>query len=92
MIRQAGFPVSLFPPVVDYPKTQQFNTNVWYDFGTGGLHDREGWLGHWLHNTRLSFGLINALDTAPPLSPTGNVNGSVDPRMLRYTFTLRKRF
>lgn len=91
-IRQSGFPVSLFPPIVDYPGTTTWNTNVWYDFGNGGWHDKQGLVGRLMGDTRISLGLINATDVAPPLSPTGQVNSSVDPRLMRYTFTLRRRF
>ncbi len=92
VIRQSGFPVSLFPPIVDYPGTTTWNANVWYDYGNGGWHDKHGLIGRMMGDTRISLGLINATDVAPPLSPTGQVNSSVDPRMMRYTFTLRRRF
>lgn len=90
--RQSGFPVSLFPPIVDYPGTTTWNTNIWYDYTTGIWHDKQSLVGRLMKDTRISFGLINATDVAPPLSPTGAVNSSVDPRMMRYTFTLRRRF
>lgn len=77
---------------VSYPSTIQWNGNLWYDFGTGKLHNRKGWMGHWLKDTRLSAGLINALNIEPALSPTGATAGSIDARLRRYTLTLRKRF
>lgn len=93
VIHQNGFPVSLATtPVVNYPDTLEHNFNFWYDFGVGSLHDKSGFMGQLLADTRVSFGLINAFNKAPPLSPTGDVNSAMDPRMRRYTFTLRKRF
>ncbi|MDM4768435.1 TonB-dependent receptor [Pelomonas sp. SE-A7] len=91
-IQQAGFPVSISANPVMYPGTTTWNTNVWYDYGTGRWHDKDSLIGRLMQDTRISLGLINATDLAPPLSPTGTVNGSVDPRMMRYTFTLRRRF
>ena len=92
VIRQSGFPVSLFPPIVDYPGNTTWNANVWYDYGNGGWHDKGSLIGKLMGDTRISLGLINATDLAPPLSPTGQVNSAVDPRLMRYTFTLRRRF
>lgn len=91
-IHQDGFPVSLFPPVVEYPSTTTWNGNVWYDYSNGSWHDKGGLIGSLMGDTRISFGLINATNVAPPLSSTGAVNNSVDARMRRYTFTLRRRF
>ena len=90
--RQSGFPVSISANPVMYPGTTTWNANVWYDYGNGAWHDKQSLVGRLMADTRISFGLINATDLAPPLSPTGGVNGSVDPRMMRYTFTLRRRF
>lgn len=92
VIHQRGFPVTLVPPVVNYPDTLQANMNLWYDFGHGSLHDKSGTLGRWLDNTRVSFGLINMTNKEPPLSPTGDVNSAIDPRGRRYTLTVRHRF
>ncbi|HEY1089756.1 MAG TPA: TonB-dependent receptor plug domain-containing protein [Burkholderiaceae bacterium] len=91
-IHQAGFPVSISANPVMFPGTTTWNANLWYDYGTGVWHDKDSLVGRLMQDTRVSFGLINATDRPPSLSPTGTVNNSIDPRMMRYTFTLRRRF
>ncbi|MFT4178507.1 MAG: TonB-dependent receptor [Thermomonas sp.] len=90
-IQQQGFPVSLSSSNV-FESSRTWNANVWYDFRSGTLHDDGGMLDRVLGRTRVSLGLLNATDAEPPMSQTGSVNGSIDPRLRRYTFTLRYSF
>lgn len=77
---------------ITFPQVTLWNCNVWYDFNVGTLHGSNRWVGRILKDTRISAGLINALDQEPDLTPTGGLSGAIDPRLRRYTLTVRKRF
>jgi iron complex outermembrane recepter protein len=73
------------------PSQHYHDLTVGYEF----RGDSRGWR-YWLSHTRLTAGVQNILNTRPPIlastSVFGNFSGYGDPRLARYTLTLRKSF
>jgi len=75
----------------------EWNAQVAYDFGwkdgeLSSLTDKTGsWRQRLLHGTKLSLNVNNFLDREPPHRQGNAGFGITDPRMARYTLTLRKQ-
>ncbi len=76
----------------DWPIYTNWNANLSYNFGKTALAQRAGWLGRAFDKTRVNLALMNVLNEGLVLSPTGGTSPYVDPRLRRYTVTLRKGF
>jgi iron complex outermembrane recepter protein len=76
----------------DWPTFTQWNGSVGYDFAKRGLAGAPRWVNRALDRTRLSVAMVNVFEEGFALSPTGGVNPMLDPRLRRYTLTLRKTF
>lgn len=74
------------------PSTILWNGQLGYDFDRGSLASRVPFAGRYLGGTRVSLGLINILNNEPWISATGATSSVIDPRLRRYSITLRKSF
>lgn len=76
----------------DWPVYTNWNGQVSYNFSKSALGTRKDWIGRAFDRARLQAAVMNVLDEGLVLSPTGGVAPYLDPRLRRYTITLRKGF
>ena len=90
-IYQEGFPQSTVTSTL-MPSTILWNGQLGYDFDRGSLASRVPFAGRYLGGTRVSLGFVNIFNNEPWISATGATSSVIDPRLRRYSITLRKSF
>jgi iron complex outermembrane receptor protein len=90
-IYQEGFPQSTVTSTL-MPSTILWNGQLGYDFERGTLAGRVPFFGRYLAGTRISLGFVNIFNEEPWISATGATSSVIDPRLRRYSITVRKSF
>ena len=90
-IWQQGYRVSVLAGP-NWPVYTNWNAQVGYNFAQAPLRTGPAWLRRGLARTRLHLAVSNVLEEGLAISPTGGISPYLDPRLRRYTLTLRQGF
>lgn len=89
---QDRFRTSATSAATETASTTLWNLRASYDFDQGRLLRFQGKWAKAFAGVRVNAALLNAWDLEPPLTTSGVPSGAVDPRLRRYTLTIRKAF